>query len=157
MLLQVLFHARIGQERAEAPWSIDDVAAGIVDKLVARHPHVFADGAADTAEQVEASWHALKAAEKGRESATDGIPLALPALVLASKVLARAARAGVSVPLPAIDQPRRDVARHRGRAGRPAAGPRGRSRENGLDAEAALRAAVRRHRAAIRAGEGLPT
>ena len=46
LLLQVVFHARLGEEDTEAPWSVDDVAAGIVDKLVRRHPHVFADGAA---------------------------------------------------------------------------------------------------------------
>lgn len=91
LLLQVVFHARIAQEREDEGWNIDDVAQGIIDKLIRRHPHVFADVDADTAEQVEANWHALKAAEKGRSSVTDGIPEQLPALLRASKVRARSA------------------------------------------------------------------
>lgn len=91
LLLQVVFHARIAQERGSDGWSIDDVARGIIEKLIRRHPHVFADVDADTAEQVEANWHALKAEEKGRSSVTDGIPEQLPALLRASKVQARSA------------------------------------------------------------------
>ena len=74
LLLQVVFHSRIAQERGEEGWDVDDVARGIVEKLIRRHPHVFADVDADTAEQVEANWHALKAEEKGRASVVDGIP-----------------------------------------------------------------------------------
>ena len=91
LLLQVVFHARIAAEDPDDPWTIDDVADGIVSKLVARHPHVFGEETAETAEQVEANWHASKAKEKGRESVTDGIPAALPALVHAGKVLSRSA------------------------------------------------------------------
>ena len=80
LLLQVVFHARIAQERGDKGWDVDDVARGIVEKLIRRHPHVFADADADTAEQVEANWHALKAEEKGRASVADGIPAHLPAL-----------------------------------------------------------------------------
>lgn len=65
LLLQVVFHARIAQETDGEGWDIDDVAQGIVEKLIRRHPHVFANVDADTAEQVEANWHALKAQEKG--------------------------------------------------------------------------------------------
>lgn len=90
LLLQVVFHSRIAQE-SDNGWDIDDVAGGIVDKLVARHPHVFGNAVADTPEQVEANWHAAKRREKGRESVTDGIPASLPALVRAGKVLARSA------------------------------------------------------------------
>ncbi len=89
LLLQVVFHARIAQERGDEGWDIDDVAEGIVEKLIRRHPHVFADEQAETAEQVEANWHALKAKEKGRASVTEGIPENLPALVRASKVHSR--------------------------------------------------------------------
>ena len=99
LLLQVVFHARIAQERAESPWSIDDVADGIIAKLVRRHPHVFADGPASTAEDVEANWHAIKAREKGRSSVTEGIPAALPALVHIGKVLARSSTLALP-PLP---------------------------------------------------------
>lgn len=96
LLLQVVFHARIAQEGEG--WDIDDVAQGIVDKLIRRHPHVFADADADTAEKVEANWHALKAQEKGRESVTDGIPEHLPALLRASKVHSRTASLGEDLP-----------------------------------------------------------
>ena len=89
LLLQVVFHARIAQERGDQGWDIDDVAEGIVEKLIRRHPHVFADEQAETAEQVEANWHVLKAKEKGRASVTDGIPENLPALVRAGKVHSR--------------------------------------------------------------------
>lgn len=100
LLLQVVFHARVAAEHPAAPFTIDDVAAGIADKLVRRHPHVFGDATADTPAHVEARWDAIKAAEKGRTSALDGIPTALPALSLAAKTMGRAERAGVS-PRPA--------------------------------------------------------
>ena len=87
VLLQVAFHARIAEERDD-PWSIDDVADGITAKLVRRHPHVFSDHVVRDADEVEANWRRLKAEEKGRESVTDGIPLALPALVLAGQAAA---------------------------------------------------------------------
>jgi XTP/dITP diphosphohydrolase len=99
LLLQVVFHARIAQE-GDPGWNIDDVAQGIVDKLIRRHPHVFADVDARTAEQVEANWHALKAQEKGRSSVTDGIPEHLPALLRAAKVHARSASVGEQLPSP---------------------------------------------------------
>jgi XTP/dITP diphosphohydrolase len=102
LLLQVVFHARIAAEDPDDPWTIDDVADGIVAKLVARHPHVFGDETAQTAEDVEAGWHARKMQEKGRESVTDGIPTALPALVHAGKVVSRTAPLGDHLPpLPA--------------------------------------------------------
>ena len=67
VLLQVAFHARLAQEHSE-PWSIDDVAGDLVDKLVRRHPHVFAGAPAD---DLDATWEAMKKAEKGRTSVTD--------------------------------------------------------------------------------------
>ena len=94
VLLQVAFHARLAQEAAE-PWSIDDVAGDLVDKLVRRHPHVFAGADAD---DLEGSWEALKAAEKGRSSVTEGVPLSQPALSLAAKLQKRAGRLGAPVP-----------------------------------------------------------
>jgi len=100
----VVFHARIAQENADHPWDIDDVAGGIVDKLIRRHPHVFADTDASTAEQVEANWHALKAQEKGRSSVTEGIPEKLPALLRAAKVESRSASLGDRIPEPALSQ-----------------------------------------------------
>ncbi|MEZ5115298.1 MAG: MazG family protein [Candidatus Nanopelagicales bacterium] len=160
LLLQVAFHARIAEEDPDDPWSVDDVAAGIVTKLVARHPHVFGDAQAHTAEQVEANWHALKAAEKGRESATDGIPLALPALVLAAKLLSRTEKAGIDVPHE--DGPAATAARSLvgGLASSDDLGDAllalvSAARERDWDAEQALRGAVRRRRAQVRAAEGL--
>lgn len=95
LLLQVAFHARVAQEDSESPFGIDDVAGGIVDKLVRRHPHVFADGDADTAQEVADSWEHLKAQEKPhRTSPLDGIPEALPALARADKAVGRLATAG---------------------------------------------------------------
>jgi XTP/dITP diphosphohydrolase len=92
LLLQIVFHARIS---SESGWDIDDVAGDLVDKLVRRHPHVFADAPAD---DLEGSWEALKAAEKGRVSVTEGVPLGQPALTLAAKLQRRAARIGAPVP-----------------------------------------------------------
>ena len=98
LLLQVVFHARIAQERPESPWSVDDVAAGIVTKLVSRHPHVFGTAEAPPMEYAEDRWEQLKAAEKNRSSALDGVPAGLPALAYASKLISRARRHGVAKP-----------------------------------------------------------
>lgn len=96
LLLQVYFHARIAAESGPEGFTIDDVAAGIVDKLVHRHPHVFAGLDVADADEVNRNWETLKAAEKGRASVLDGIPGQLPALALADKVVGRAARVGVA-------------------------------------------------------------
>ncbi|MDP9317953.1 MAG: MazG family protein, partial [Actinomycetota bacterium] len=103
LLLQVLFHARLGAEHDVDPFTIDDVAESLVDKLVRRHPHVFSDTEVSGRADVEANWEHIKQAEKGRESVVDGIPSGLPALSLADSVIGRALRAetSLSVPLPA--------------------------------------------------------
>jgi XTP/dITP diphosphohydrolase len=98
LLLQVMFHARVAAEHESDPFDIDDVAAGIVAKLVRRHPHVFAvaegtaSGGSDvsTADGVQSAWDAIKSAEKSRTSVLDGIPPGLPALSLAAAVAGRA-------------------------------------------------------------------
>ena len=100
VLLQVVFHARIAEEDAEAPFSVDDVAGGIVEKLIHRHPHVFGSETASTPEEVKSHWLRMKAVEKRRASVTDGVPLGQPALALAAKLSARARTAGLAVPLP---------------------------------------------------------
>ena len=69
MLLQVVFHARVAQEDPDAPFDIDDVAAGIAAKLRRRHPHVFGDVVAETPEAVAANWSVIKAAEKAAKAA----------------------------------------------------------------------------------------
>ncbi len=160
LLLQVVFHARIAAEDPVDPWSIDDVADGIVTKLRTRHPHVFADPSGPDAaiDATEEAWHARKMREKGRDSVTDGIPHSLPALVQAGKVVARTSAVGDALPdLPALDVARRLLADSDGEAALGdllvalvAAG-----RERGLDAESATRAAIRRRIAQVRAVEGV--
>jgi XTP/dITP diphosphohydrolase len=92
VLMQVVFHARIAAETEG--WDIDSVAGGIAEKLRYRNPHVFDDAGVAlaegiTAEQIDANWQALKAAEKHRSSALEGVPAHLPALAYADKVLGR--------------------------------------------------------------------
>lgn len=97
VLLQVLFHARIAREHEEAPFDIDDVAAGLVEKLIRRHPHVFADGDATSPAEVEQAWEQIKATEKPDRDRGDllaGIPAALPMAYVVAKVRARLARRG---------------------------------------------------------------
>ncbi len=108
VLLQVAFHARVAEDDRAEPFDIDDVAAAIVAKLVRRHPHVFAEGhdVADAA-QVETNWESIKADERAHQhrlAGTDGalagggllhgIPVAMPTLARAAKVVARLHRAG---------------------------------------------------------------
>ncbi|HEX2699239.1 MAG TPA: nucleoside triphosphate pyrophosphohydrolase [Acidimicrobiales bacterium] len=92
LLFQVYFHATLATE--EGQFTLADVARGIHDKLVHRHPHVFGDVQADTAGQVVANWDRIKTAEKGRASVMEGIPSALPSLLYAAKVQRRAASLG---------------------------------------------------------------
>jgi XTP/dITP diphosphohydrolase len=98
LLLQVLFHARITEELpADQAFSIEDVAGDLVDKLVRRHPHVFAGADAGDAATLNETWERQKVTEKGRTSATDGVPLSQPALALSAKLVTRAARADLAV------------------------------------------------------------
>ena len=94
LLIQVVFHSQIAED--EGGFTVDDVARGTVEKLVRRHPHVFGDVEADTPEQVVRNWDAIKAEERGhaREDLEDDIPPTLPALLRAYKVQRRAAETG---------------------------------------------------------------
>ena len=96
LLFQVYFHATLAAE--DGRFTLADVARGVHDKLVARHPHVFGDVDAETAEDVAANWEAIKKVEKGRSSVTEGIPAALPALALAAKLQRKAAAIGMVLP-----------------------------------------------------------
>ena len=147
LLLQVVFHAKIASEHPDDPWTVDDVATDIADKLVRRHPHVFADADAPTAAHVEARWDAMKAAEKGRTSALDGVPSALPALSWAAKTLGRAERAGVAAPLP---EPRTVPPTDAESVGEVLLDVVARARALGVDPEQALRQAVRGYSAKVR-------
>ncbi|MFG2589012.1 nucleoside triphosphate pyrophosphohydrolase [Streptomyces sp. NPDC048438] len=144
VLLQVVFHARIAQEDQEEPFGIDDVAATIVEKLIRRHPHVFGDETAETPEDVHAHWLRTKAIEKQRESVTDGVPLGQPGLALAAKLGSRARAAGLDAALPEGDG-----------IGYRLLALAVEAEQDGTDPEAALRAAARAYRDAIRAAEGL--
>lgn len=96
LLWQVLFHAAIAAQDPDDPFDIDDVAATLTEKMVRRHPHVFAGEVANTPEEVLVHWNAAKAAEKRtRTSVLDGVPRGMPALALAQKLVGRAAGAGV--------------------------------------------------------------
>ncbi|MFG2715936.1 nucleoside triphosphate pyrophosphohydrolase [Streptomyces goshikiensis] len=146
VLLQVVFHARIAEEHPEEPFSVDDVAGSLVEKLIHRHPHVFGDAEALTPEDVSAHWQRTKAVEKQRESVTDGIPLGQPGLALAAKLAGRARAGGLAVELPRGEGVGYELLELAARA-----------EAAGADPEAALRAAARAYRDAIRAAEGVVT
>ncbi|MFD5510970.1 nucleoside triphosphate pyrophosphohydrolase [Streptomyces sp. NPDC127051] len=144
VLLQVVFHARIAEEHPDEPFSIDDVAGGLVEKLIHRHPHVFGDADAQTPEDVSAHWQRTKAVEKQRESVTDGIPLGQPGLALAAKLAGRVRAGGLAVEPPRGEGIGYELLELAARA-----------EAAGIDPETALRAAARTYRDAIRAAEGV--
>ncbi len=165
LLFQVVFHATIAAETGA--FTLGDVARGIHDKLRRRHPHVFPDAGTDAvpasdAGAVVASWEEIKKAEKGRGSVFDGIPAGLPATLRAHKVLSKAERIGAPAPdvvtAPAVGAAVEALleagGRHAPGAGDGPVDPTGRvgaallalvarARAEGVDAEAALRAAAR--------------
>lgn len=135
VLYQVLFHADIAAE--DGRFTLEDVAAHMTAKMVGRHPHVFGDVVADTPDAVVANWEAIKAVEKAhRTSVLDGIPAGMPGLALADKTLGRAAKVGVRVPPAAVPATEEELGAHLLAL---VAG----AREAGLDAERALRSALR--------------
>ncbi len=137
-----MLHSAIARERGA--FTLADVARGIHDKLYARHPHVFGDVAAGSAEELAAEWESMKREEKGRASVFDGIPSSLPALLYAAKVLRKAATVGVDVERAgAVD----DV-------GAALLAVVAAARAGDVDPEAALRAAADRVRATAEAAEG---
>ncbi len=94
LLLQVAFQARVAEEHPSEPFGIDDVAGELVDKLVRRHPHVFADVEADSPDAVAANWDRIKAGEKQhRTHPVEGVPTSLPALSRAEKYVGRLEKA----------------------------------------------------------------
>jgi XTP/dITP diphosphohydrolase len=137
VLLQVYFHARMAQEHPTDPFSIEDVARGIAEKLIRRHPHVF-DGVEvrDTQEVVD-NWEEIKKREKGRTSALDGVAMSQPALPLIEKLLYRAEKYNVEVTTPdtvSIDGPADENT-----VGQALVAVIAWAHANGIDAEAALR------------------
>ncbi len=131
VLLQVYLHSAIAAQAGE--FDIEDVARGLSEKMVRRNPHVFGDVEETDPTRINDTWESVKAAEKQRTAVLDGIPLALPALSRAAKVLDRLERAGTAVPAP-------DPADIGDRLLALVA----EARETGVDPEQALRDAVRR-------------
>jgi XTP/dITP diphosphohydrolase len=99
VLLQVYFHSRMAQDHPSDPFSIEDVAKLIADKLIRRHPHVFEGLEVDDMDEVIENWEAIKAKEKGRTSSLDGVAMAQPALPLVEKLIYRAEKYKVDLPL----------------------------------------------------------
>ena len=141
LLLQVYFHSRMAEEDAKQPFNIEDVAKSVADKLIRRHPHVFAGEVVDSSADVLENWEKQKAAEKGRTSAIDGVPLAQPALPLATKVLYRLKKLNydlsVSEPIKLNDDVDQD------QFGQILLGLITQAVDKGLDPEAALRTATK--------------
>lgn len=187
VLLQVVFHARIAAERTDASrFTIDDVAEGIVAKLVRRHPHVFGDVTVSGPEEVKANWDAIKAAERegkdkegGPVSMLDSVPFTQPALALTAQLQRRAERAGVPPEVADLrpdGQPGAgmvsagtgggevDLIGEMGEVAAPKVSDLGaelfalvaKAREAGLDPELELRAAARAYRDRVRAWELSP-
>jgi tetrapyrrole methylase family protein/MazG family protein len=142
LLCQVVLHATLAAEAGA--FTLADVARGIHDKLVRRHPHVFA-GASSAPDDIARSWEEIKRAETGRASVMDGIPTALPSLIYAAKVLAKATSAGVAVPTPE-DGASADL-------GQRLLALVAEGASTGVDPEASLRAAATRLGDAVRAAE----
>lgn len=141
LLLQVYFHSRMAEEDAKQPFDIEDVAKSVADKLIRRHPHVFAGESAGSSEEVLENWEKQKAVEKGRKSAIDGVPLAQPALPLATKVIYRISKLNYDL---SISQPlmlSNDLSQDQ--FGEILLGLISQAVDKGLDPEAALRTATK--------------
>ncbi|HKT57400.1 MAG TPA: MazG family protein [Microbacterium sp.] len=139
LLWQVLFHSEIASRDPDDPFDIDDVARGLTEKMVRRHPHVFAGEIAETPEQVLVLWNAAKAAEKReRTSVLDGVSERMPSLALAQKLLGKAAQVGLD-PARTVPHAPSDEAD----LGDALLALVATARANGWDAERALRERVR--------------
>lgn len=163
VLLQVAFHARLAEELPEGErWSIDDVAAGLVDKLVRRHPHVFGDTLVDGAEAVNANWETIKAVERGGGSVVANVALAAPALTLAATLQRKAATAGLVVDPTWTEASFTAAAERFGRSPSPESAGEvlwaavEMMRRLDIDAEAALRARAREFRDQVSTADGAP-
>mgnify|MGYP004512411077 CR=1 FL=1 len=151
VLLQVVFHSAIAARDAGEGFGLEDVARDAADKMIRRHPHVFAGVDAPTIEDVLRVWSAAKAEEKAeRESVMDGLPSALPALALAAKTVGRLDRSGLEVELPAIGA----VPEDEDELGRVLLALAAGAARSGLDPERALRRATARLQSDAREAEG---
>jgi XTP/dITP diphosphohydrolase len=141
LLLQVYFHSRMAEEDATKPFDIEDVAKSVADKLIRRHPHVFAGALVESSEDVLENWEKQKAAEKGRTSAIDGVPLAQPALPLATKVIYRLNKLNYDLPISKPISLPSEI--NQDQFGQILLGLISQAVEKGLDPEAALRGATK--------------
>jgi XTP/dITP diphosphohydrolase len=141
LLLQVYFHSRMAEEDATQPFNIEDVAKSVADKLIRRHPHVFAGALVDSSEDVLENWEKQKAAEKGRTSAIDGVPLAQPALPLATKIIYRLNKLNYDLPISKPISLPSEI--NQDQFGQILLGLISQAVEKGLDPEAALRGATK--------------
>jgi XTP/dITP diphosphohydrolase len=140
VLLQVYFHSRIAQDHPTDPFSIEDVARAIADKLISRHPHVFENLEVSGTDEIIENWEAIKAREKGRTSATDGIAMSQPALPLVAKILYRAEKYKVDLKVEHFATTGKATDDSVGEA---LASVIAWAHENGIDPENALRAKAR--------------
>ena len=150
VLLQVYFHSRIAQDHPTDPFSIEDVAGAIADKLISRHPHVFENLAVSGTDEIIENWEVIKAREKGRTSAIDGIAMAQPALPLVAKIFYRAEKYKVDLEVPQYESEQEVNEKSVGEA---LASVIGWAHENGIDPENALRAQAREMIRQIQAAE----
>jgi XTP/dITP diphosphohydrolase len=149
VLLQVYFHSRIAQDHPTDPFSIEDVAGAIADKLISRHPHVFENLEVSGTEEIIENWEAIKAREKGRTSAIEGIAMSQPALPLVAKILYRADKYNVDL---RVDEFSSEKATEKA-VGEALASVIAWAHENGIDPENALRAQAREMIRQIQAAE----
>jgi len=149
VLLQVYFHSRIAQDHPTDPFSIEDVAGAIADKLISRHPHVFENLEVSGTEEIIENWEAIKAREKGRTSAIEGIAMSQPALPLVAKILYRADKYNVDL---RVDEFSSQKATEKA-VGEALASVIAWAHENGIDPESALRAQAREMIRQIQAAE----
>jgi XTP/dITP diphosphohydrolase len=140
VLLQVYFHSRIAQDHPTDPFSIDDVAGAIADKLISRHPHVFEGLEVSGTEEIIENWEAIKAKEKGRTSAIDGVAMSQPALPLMAKLIYRADKYGTPLKIPAFQS---DEIASEESVGKALASVIAWAYANDIDPESALRAQAR--------------
>jgi XTP/dITP diphosphohydrolase len=140
VLLQVYFHSRIAQDHPTDPFSIDDVAGAIADKLIRRHPHVFENLKVSGTEEIIENWEAIKAREKGRTSAIDGVAMSQPALPLMAKLIYRAEKFGSETGIKAINS---DEQATEDSVGQALASVIAWAHQHGIDPELALRAQAR--------------
>jgi XTP/dITP diphosphohydrolase len=140
VLYQVIFHSDIAAHTPSESFTLEDVAASMTAKMIGRHPHVFGDTTAETADDVMAVWDDLKRAEKpGRTSVLDGIPQAMPALALADKLLGRADKLG----MPEVDAADSPGVQSEDELGELLLSIVASAHSRGLDAERALRTKLR--------------